>query len=625
MHRRRRCRGAVLLAALVPALLFGGGALLHRLETDGPSRRIEDERTRLALSRAKEALLGYAFSDSNRTGELPCPDLDGDGRLMLGVDFRGGRNVPCASLRGWLPFRSLGVEELRDGAGERLWYAVSDIHHAGHPAPLNSEVAGHLSVDGTGDVAAVVIAPGFPVDERQARARDEGASAPDARRLASAFLEGANADSAPERYATPGRPRSGMNDRLLAITRLELFAGVEKRVIGEVGLALAAFHREHGALPWLVPLGDPDADPPIATPGVRKGRLAFQRAGDLVETGVLRARWRLSGAVISSRGSVDEALLVAGDARFEQGPGRAGAPVCRFIRPEEIDCSASETVSVGCRGAGDTSAERRWRFRLIGERVATSAPDAARVRRRSVSVNGADSPGPIRDEHGVSIEVEDVALSGPHAGRVCGAGAVTDAGVAWGHVELSEVDHPLELGNELPAWFVDERWHALTYVAFAAPLAAPASPRPCEAGNDCLVLDGMSPADDKEALVVIAGTALPGQDRSAWRIESWYERHNATLTDDVFTVRGTPGEFNDQVRVVSLPRYAPNLVLPGGGPGLIPGRIGVPAPAPARESTLMEAGGIRSLPERSPSGRCPFCTVAPGAPRSMSGNSRSGL
>ena len=553
LHRRRRCRGAVLLAALVPALLFGGGALLHRLETDGPSRRIEDERTRLALVRAKEALLGYAFSDPNRPGELPCPDLDGDGRLMLGVDFRGGRDVPCASLRGWLPFRSLGVEELRDGAGERLWYAVSDIHHAGHSAPLNSEVAGQLSVDGSGDVAAVIIAPGFPVDERQARARDESASAPDARGLASAFLEGANADSAPERYATPGRPRSGMNDRLLAITRLELFSGVEKRVIGEVALALAAFHREHATLPWLAPLGDPDAHPSLATPGVRKGRLAFQRAGDLVETGALRARWHLGGAVISSRGSVDEALLVTGDARLEHGPDGSRAPRCQFVRPEEVDCSASETVSVDCRGAGETPAERRWRFRLVGERVETSAPDAARVRRRSVSVNGADAPGPIADEHGVSIEIEDVALSGPHAGRVCGAGAVTDAGVAWGYIELSEIDHPLELGNELPAWFVDERWHALTYVAFAAPLAAPASPRPCEAGNDCLVLHGMSPSEDKEALVVIAGAALPGQDRGAWNIGSWFERDNATLADDVFTVRGTPGEFNDQVRVVVLP------------------------------------------------------------------------
>ena len=62
------------------------------------------------------------------------------------------------------------------------------------------------------------------------------------------------------------------------------------------------------------------------------------------------------------------------------------------------------------------------------------------MRRRSVSVNDAGAPGPISDEHRVSIEIEDVALSGPHAGRVCGAGAVTDASVAWGYIELSEID-----------------------------------------------------------------------------------------------------------------------------------------------------------------------------------------
>ena len=126
-------------------------------------------------------------------------------------------------------------------------------------------------------------------------------------------------------------------------------------------------------------------------------------------------------------------------------------------------------------------------------------PDEIRVRRRIVSVNRADAPGAFSGENGVGIEIEDVALSGSHAGRVCGDGTLTDAGVAWGYIELSEIDHPLDLGTELPAWFVDERWHALTYVALAAPLAPSASPRRCDPGRDCLVLDGVHPSDDKEA------------------------------------------------------------------------------------------------------------------------------
>ena len=121
----------MLLAVLAPMLLLGSAVALTGFDIGIPSHRREAERTRLALAKAKEVLIHYAVADPNRPGELPCPDFDNDGRLMLNVDFRGGRDVPCATRRGWFPFRSLGVEELRDGTGERLWYAVADMHHAG--------------------------------------------------------------------------------------------------------------------------------------------------------------------------------------------------------------------------------------------------------------------------------------------------------------------------------------------------------------------------------------------------------------------------------------------------------------------------------------------------------------
>ena len=143
-------------------------------------------------------------------------------------------------------------------------------------------------------------------------------------------------------------------------------------------------------------------------------------------------------------------------------------------------------------------------------------------------------------------------LSGPDAGTTCGAGALGDAGAAWGYIELSEIDHPLVLGSELPAWFVDEGWHALTYAAFAAPLAPSAAPRRCVPEADCLVLEGVRPAADKNAMVVIAGAALPGQDRSTWNLGAYFEADNATLDDDVFRVHAPPGELNDQIQVLVL-------------------------------------------------------------------------
>ena len=213
---------------------------------------------------------------------------------------------------------------------------------------------------------------------------------------------------------------------------------------------------------------------------------------------------------------------------------------------------ASETAMVGCEGMPDTLIERTWQFRLAGDTAIVSAPDGTRVRRREVSVNGAEAHGPIRAEHRVGIAVEDLALSGPNAGEICGSGAITDTGTAWGHVELSEIDHPLVLGSELPAWFVDEGWQALTYVAYAASLAPSDAPRRCVPEVDCLVLEGVRPAADKDALVVIAGAALPGQERDVWSIHAYFEGENATLGDDLFSVLGPPGELNDQIRIVSL-------------------------------------------------------------------------
>ena len=548
----RRQRGAMLLAVLAPVLLLGSGLALSGFDAGVSFHWRTAERTRAALAMAKEALIHYAVADSNRPGELPCPDFDGDGRLLLNVDFLGGRNVPCTTRRGWLPVRSLGVEELRDGTGERLWYAVADVHHAGHSAPLHSDVPGGLRVGRAGDVVAVLIAPGLPVDRRQARDRDAGAPESNAVQLVSAYLEGTNAGTEAGRFASGSRPSPRANDHMLTITRRELAQMVEKRVIGEVSLALGAFYREHGALPWLVPLGDPGVGQERVAPGTRKGRLALQRAGDRVETGVLRARWELSGALISSWGTVGDAILASGDLRFERGPGQSGAPECFFVRSEEAECVASETAMVVCEGAPDTPVERTWRFRLAGDVAVASAPDATRLRRREISVNRAEAQGPLRAEHRVGIAVEDLALSGPNAGEVCGSGAIADAAAAWGYVELSEIDHPLVLGSELPAWFVDEGWHALTYVAYAAPLAPSDAPRRCVPEVDCLVLRGVLPAADKDALVIIAGAALPGQTREVWNVEAFFEGENATLGDDVFSVLGPPGELNDQVRVVSL-------------------------------------------------------------------------
>ena len=57
-------------------------------------------------------------------GYLPCPDLDDDGWAESTCGSQNGDSGQAQRL-GRLPWKTLGLADLRDGSGERLWYAVS--------------------------------------------------------------------------------------------------------------------------------------------------------------------------------------------------------------------------------------------------------------------------------------------------------------------------------------------------------------------------------------------------------------------------------------------------------------------------------------------------------------------
>src|SRR5690606_37402154 len=117
-----------------------------------------------ALAEARRALIGRAAMDDDRPGSLPCPDTDNDGR----ADLWGKSGIHCPSYIGRLPWKTLGLPELRDASGEVLWYASSPSLRD-HPTaqPINSiQPAAELNILGiepASDVAAVVIAPGGPL------------------------------------------------------------------------------------------------------------------------------------------------------------------------------------------------------------------------------------------------------------------------------------------------------------------------------------------------------------------------------------------------------------------------------------------------------------------------------
>ena len=249
--------------------------------------------------------MGRAVVDQNRPGSLPCPDIDNDGILTLGVDYTAGG--VCTSLIGRLPWRTLGLPDLRDDAGERLWYALSDrFSDNTGTGPINSDTQGNrtvydenTAVTKTAAAVAVIFAPG-PALAGQNR-DGVAASCPTTGTSIAGNLCAANyleatggANNAALGGAGPfvsARRSDTFNDRLLVITTAELMPPVEQRVARELRTILQTYKANTacvcttplgltGCYPWAdLSNGYSDADPYNAGEGRNRGRIPALGAG----------------------------------------------------------------------------------------------------------------------------------------------------------------------------------------------------------------------------------------------------------------------------------------------------------------------------------------------------------
>jgi hypothetical protein len=251
-------------AALIAVLLVvvGSAAFMYTLATPAKISLENDRKTAAALAQAKEALIGRAATDVTRPGSLPCPDIDNDGIAESPVAFGG----VCPSYIGRLPWKTLGVQDLRDGGGERLWYALTPSfrdHMSG--GILNSDTPGQLTVTGTapaGSVIAILFAPG-PVVVSQAR------DTANQNNVAN-YLEGGNETGIATYTFVTGQATSTFNDELLAITSDALFSVVGMRVAREVRSFLTAYFNANGYYPFATRYTDPTYS---CTLGVTSGRI----------------------------------------------------------------------------------------------------------------------------------------------------------------------------------------------------------------------------------------------------------------------------------------------------------------------------------------------------------------
>ena len=259
--------------------------------------KLESQRDRLtasSLAQAKKALIAYAVTYGDKhpnklPGYLPCPETAEPLSPANEGSAEGSCGAKNLSVIGKFPWKTLGLQPLRDGNGECLWYAVSGSHK-NNPATdmMNWDTNGQLAIlsaDGAGFVvgdspdkraAAVIFAPGA-VTGNQNRNPVGNAEICGGNYSASNYLEASgtanNAAASAIANATSVFISAGtgnkVNDRFLTISPQEIFSAIEKRsdfsamirnFTQKVGNCIAAYGSRNAGgasdkrLPWPAPI-----------------------------------------------------------------------------------------------------------------------------------------------------------------------------------------------------------------------------------------------------------------------------------------------------------------------------------------------------------------------------------
>ncbi|MEM7206622.1 MAG: hypothetical protein AAF434_02245 [Pseudomonadota bacterium] len=266
LKSQKSIQGAVLLL-IVSVLVLGSAALF--LGTQNLNRADLNRRDTVTrdLQKAKQSLIAFAtnYADDHIDGgagygHFPCPDTDNDGI----PDFPACPFLEAGRLVTHWTTSAGKAQELYPYAQEssrQFWYVTSPEFSTHSTSIVNPDTIAELTVDGIGDVVAVIVDPGPPLSG-QTRPSDDVED----------YLEGDNADG-DENFVTS--VDGEFNDRLIFITREEVMPLVEIRVLYYVLHQLEAIFADRGYLPYASLLGDiDDADSVLAcVPQINSGFL----------------------------------------------------------------------------------------------------------------------------------------------------------------------------------------------------------------------------------------------------------------------------------------------------------------------------------------------------------------
>lgn len=569
----RRQRGAALLALLAVIVLGVAWALLAVV---APVNRLSLQRSRNAtvLEQAKHALLGWAVtqaieSTESNPGRLPCPDTTGDGIAQSSCA------LPAV---GWLPWRTLGLDELRDAAGERLWYIVSpgDSSTVGwaRPTPgtdflrINSNSVGNLTVDDQAHAAvALIVAPGAPIAlvPTAAQVAMGCAARVQARNPAAPnyldYLECQNIPGASLRTSVVDNAVNPVfNDQALIVTASDVLDAIEAPVAARIARDIVpqlqsvyassvwGTSATNPAFPFPAAFGDPAASMFKGVASANPQGFLPLVASTNCSTGIASVRcdpnfhtWDTSTLSVTQTG---------GDATtFSANCGASSATAIRctisFSKLLCILCSQVYVdVAVQARGSNVGLALRTLDASLASGMSACGSPPCFTAPLQTDGSALATYRGRITGTGGL--------LCGSLILVLCnGSSTVTIPITVFQDHPFLNPSPPASGAQDNAYWFLANNWHYVTYYA-VAPLHTPGAAGNCT-GATCISVNapaGGTPITGSRAVLVLAGRnvlAVPRTYASLGQLLDTAENQNL---DTTFEQNRVNKAFND--RFVSL-------------------------------------------------------------------------
>jgi hypothetical protein len=526
-------RGATLIVMATVLVLGFAWFTVGALGKHAVTTAEREAKTAAALQSAKKALLGHvahyaALTSFEFPGRMLCPEsLSAYGNPATEGEATGACSNTSAEI-GRLPWKTLGIDQLRDGDGEPLWYVLSPNFHPVsfplNPAPpnpyLNFGTPAALPFDGA-NVVAVIIAPGRALQSNPCNAVNQQVSRYVTPLQPNRFFECGNATGS---YTNPGSG-TGSNDRVLAITQAEwadaIAGAVADRIQRQVAPAMAEFRATTSNASWgrrFLPYASTWSSsfnwPPSNNLCGNQDVYAGMPPTAAAASGSCNTNW--TSASVSGLSSL---LAFDGCTITAQGA------VCDF------------TVLLGG---------------LFAPRISVTAPRIAYSFRSfdpaTVEIsrnNGATWQSVATNTYSGSVD--------PDNGSANSRFNVVFPLLSIAERVLVRVPHPTDalLPDPRVAWFLNNGWDRFTYYAVTQAATTDPDGADCVPGGDvseCLTVTGMpSPANDKRLVLVLMGRAPISP--ATWpssNLANYLEDENAD-GDRRFETRTVTATFNDRV------------------------------------------------------------------------------